>query len=207
VILNPRPADVDESDGFSADTLAPEWLAVRRYPAEVSTVGEGRLVLHGDGSTLDDLRPVFVGRRQRHEAAEFSVTVDAGSGTGGLTVRFDELHHYEIEVSAGVLKARAVIAGIRQEWTGPEVAGSVRLHLDCVPATGSTLLELLTSDHIRLGSTDPATGKRIDLAEVDGRYLSQETAASFTGRVVGLYAVDGDVAFSEFRYHGAGGQS
>ena len=76
-----------------------------------------------------------------------------------------------------------------------------------MPATGSTLLELLTSDHIRLGVTDPATGERTDLAEVDGRYLSQETAASFTGRVVGLYAVAGDVAFSEFRYHGAGGQS
>ena len=42
---------------------------------------------------------------------------------------------------------------------------------------------------------------------MDGRYLSQETAASFTGRVVGLYAVDGDVAFSEFRYHGAGGKA
>jgi xylan 1,4-beta-xylosidase len=37
---------------------------------------------------------------------------------------------------------------------------------------------------------------------VDGRYLSQETAASFTGRVIGLYAVNGEVNFSDFRYRG-----
>ena len=40
------------------------------------------------------------------------------------------------------------------------------------------------------------------LARVDGRYLSQETAASFTGRVIGVYAVRGSVTFSRYRYVG-----
>ena len=37
---------------------------------------------------------------------------------------------------------------------------------------------------------------------VDGRYLSQETAASFTGRVIGPFAVTGEPAFTEFSYLG-----
>ena len=41
------------------------------------------------------------------------------------------------------------------------------------------------------------------LADVDGRYLSAETAASFTGRVVGLYATTGRVAFAGLRYRGS----
>ncbi|NKF34646.1 hypothetical protein HER21_50415, partial [Pseudomonas sp. BGM005] len=40
-------------------------------------------------------------------------------------------------------------------------------------------------------STD---GARHELATVDGRFLSSETAESFTGRVIGAYAVSGDVA-------------
>jgi beta-xylosidase len=53
---------------------------------------------------------------------------------------------------------------------------------------------------VKVGSA--AGSEKHELARLDGRYLSQETAASFTGRVLGLYAVDGDVAFSGFRYSG-----
>jgi hypothetical protein len=50
-----------------------------------------------------------------------------------------------------------------------------------------------TSDVFHLGFT-PAGGERIELAQVDGRFLSSEVAESFTGRVFGVYAVQGDVA-------------
>jgi hypothetical protein len=202
VLLNPRPGDTTMVDDFSGDRLGPEWIAVRRYPKDLATVNAGTLQLTGEGSTLDDLRPFYVAVRQRNEAAEVSVTVDASGGVGGISVRFDERHHYDIEARPGVITARAVIATIRQEWSLPAPDGPVRLHLDCVPATGSLLIDLLTSDHVVLGYTDPTTGVRTDLARVDGRYLSQETAASFTGRVIGLYAVSGEVAFTSFRYSG-----
>jgi xylan 1,4-beta-xylosidase len=189
-------------DHFSGPALAPEWIGVRRYPAELADLtAPGRLTLTGDGSTLDDLRPVFVGLRQRHRQAEVSVTVDASSGTGGLAVRFDELHHYEIEVGGGTVTARGALASIRQEWNYPAPARVVTLHLECLPPTGSQLLDMLTSDIIVL-SVSAAGAEKRELARLDGRYLSQETAASFTGRVLGLYAVTGDVAFSDFRYSG-----
>jgi xylan 1,4-beta-xylosidase len=190
------------TDDFSGPTLSPEWVAVRRYPAELAdSAAPGRLVLIGDGSTMDDQRPVFLGRRQRHRQVEVSVTVDAGSGVGGLVVRFDELHHYEIEIGGGTVTARGAVASIRQEWSCPAPATVVTLHLECVPPGGSSLLDMLTSDIVVLSVSAAGTDKR-EVARLDGRYLSQETAASFTGRVIGLYAVDGEVGFSDFRYQG-----
>ena len=65
---------------------------------------------------------------------------------------------------------------------------------------------MLTNDIVVLEFQRPVRrGDRVELARVDGRYLSQETAASFTGRVIGLYAVSGSVGFSDFRYRGVDG--
>ena len=209
VLLNPRPGATEFADDFAGDSLAPEWIAVRRYPAEVSTVAGGRLVLAGEDGTLDAEQPVAVGVRQRNPWSSTSVRVDgvAGSGTGrgGLGVRYDEDHHYEIEVGDGVVTARACVAGIRQEWTTPLTPGlvvdsAVTLSLDTVPPDASSMLSGLTSDIVVLSVGTGAA--RAELARVDGRYLSQETAASFTGRVLVLYAVTGEVSFAGFRYTG-----
>ena len=40
------------------------------------------------------------------------------------------------------------------------------------------------------------------LLELDGRYLSSETAESFTGRVIGCFALEGEVAVDWFAYEG-----
>jgi xylan 1,4-beta-xylosidase len=206
VELSPRNGWVSVDDDFDGEALSPEWIAVRRYPTDlVKNHTPGRLVLQGDGSTLDDQRPVFLGRRQRHHQVQVSVTVDPGDGVGGLALRFDELHHYEIEVGGGLVTARAAVAGIRQEWTAPVPDGPVTLHLDCVPPSGTSLLDMLTNDIVVLSVSGGGADERVELARVDGRYLSQETAASFTGRVLGLYAVNGSVSFSKFRYRGVDG--
>jgi len=205
VLLNPRAGQFEFSDSFDGSSLGLEWIGVRRYPSSFASLSArpGHVVLSGDGSTLDDLRPAFLGYRQQHPLASVSVLVDPGSdGLGGLGVRYDELHHYEVEVSAGRVTARAAVAGIRQEWSvsiSPE--SPVTLRLDFVPSVGEGFLPNLTSDVVVL-SVETADGELHELARVDGRYLSQETAASFTGRVIGLYATSGDVAFTAFHYTG-----
>ena len=202
VILAPRSGDAAFVDDFDGDKLLPDWIAIRRYPAEVSTLADGRLVLHGDGSTLDDQHPVFLGYRQQHQQMESCVIVDVGEdGRGGLSVRFDELHHYEIEVGDGNVTARASVATIRQEWTVPAPAGPVTLHLDCVPPRVESFLDMFTCDMVVLSYSTEGSAKT-EVARIDGRYLSQETAASFTGRVLGLYAVIGNVSFAHFSYNG-----
>ena len=48
--------------------------------------------------------------------------------------------------------------------------------------------ELVTGDQI------------VTLAELDGRYLSTEVAAGFTGRVIGMYVTAAQAAFDWFDY-------
>ncbi len=205
VLLNPR-AGTRVEVGFSSDEpLDGEWLAIRRPTADVAdlTTRPGWLTLHGDGTTLDDPRPIFLGRRQEHLANRVTVRLDASSGVGGLAVRYDERFHVEIEAGVDAITARAVIGGLVQEWTHPYPGGIVDLHLDSLPPSQSPggTEQLLgdeagsafapTSDFIHLAAT--TGGERVQLAEVDGRFLSSETTESFTGRVNGVYAVTGEV--------------
>jgi hypothetical protein len=95
------------------------------------------------------------------------------------------------------------VATIRQEWRAPVPASRVTLRVESVPSTGNEFLDMLSPGFVVLSVSDDTTGVTTrELARLDGRYLSQEVAASFTGRVIGLYAVDGQLDFTDFRYNG-----
>jgi hypothetical protein len=168
-------------------------------------VRPGRLVIDGDGSTLDDPRPRFLGRRQLNQTACFAAVLDAADATGGLAVRYDEDHHYDVEATGDVrgnrVVARARLATLVQEWTVDLPAGEIALTIEAVMPPSGFGPSAMTSDSIRLSAS--AGGETVQLAEVDGRYLSAETAASFTGRVAGVYAVRGSIAVRELRYRGS----
>ncbi|MFG6279972.1 glycoside hydrolase family 43 protein [Microbacterium sp. 5K110] len=192
VALNPRPGTRAEV-AFAPDApLDGEWITPRRLPTELAdlTSRPGWLVLRSDGSTLDDPRPVFVGRRQEHLTQTTSVAVDCTAGVGGLACRYDENFHVEIEAGAGRLVARATVAGLVQEWDAPIDADVVTLRISSErPLSEGGFAR--TSDVFRLAAE--VDGRRIELAEVDGRFLSSETAESFTGRVMGVYVRAGRV--------------
>jgi len=159
------------------------------------TAKPGWLTLHGAGTTLDDAHPVFVGRRQEHLTNSVTVRMDAAAGVGGLAVRYDERFHVEVEAGGGAVIGRAVVGGLVQEKSVPFDGGQLELHLDSrkpAPADGFPR----TSDVFHLAAT--IDGERVELGEVDGRFLSSETTESFTGRVIGLYAVTGDVSFQSW---------
>ncbi|MFD4601124.1 glycoside hydrolase family 43 protein [Streptomyces sp. NPDC058464] len=199
----PTTEPVAFEDDFTGAVLGPQWISVRTPAADWSSLTErpGRLVVHADGSTMDDSRPRFVGRRQQHQAAEFSVRMDCSGGTGGLSLRIDEHHHYDIEAGAGTVRARARVGGLRQVWEqplpGPADEVTVRIVVEPTDTAGP---DALGPDLVRLCVGTPAGP--VELAALDGRYVSAETAAAFTGRVVGVYAAEGVVAFDRFRYRG-----
>lgn len=200
----PEPVQLAPPDGVVAEAFDftdpaalddPGWLAVRTTPGSVTSVVDGRLVVAGRVG-LDDPRPQFVGRRQRHLTTTVSTRVDASAGVGGLAVRYDEDHWFALEARAGTVTARAHLAGLAQSWPVDVPAGEVELRIETAPAPVGLTSEAMGGDRIRL-----LAGDRL-LVELDGRYWTAETCASFTGRVVGLYAAGGAVAFADFRYAG-----
>ena len=208
VLLAPRTGEEEERFDFSdpASLDDPGWLAVRALPTAVGSLTEkpGRLTITGDGSTLDDPEPRFVGRRQRHLTSTVCTTVDASAGVGGLGFRYDEHHHVALEARGSgdstVVTARASVAGLRQSWEATIAGAEVELRIETAPPAGGFTAESMGGDRVQL----VASGREgaIVLTELDGRYWTAETCASFTGRVVGLYATEGTVTFAEYNYHG-----
>jgi xylan 1,4-beta-xylosidase len=184
-------------DDFDSDTLAPSWISVRSRPRLSLTDRPCHLTLYARGESLDDPEIAFVGRRQQHHSCRVRASADP-FGTGGLAVRLDERHHYEIELGDGELRVLARVGSLRTT-VAARPAQSGRLRIDIVATPGDDWDPLAGPDTIRLGLEHP-DGEFEALAELDGRYLSTEVAGGFTGRVIGMYATTGSMVFDWFDY-------
>ncbi|MFE7860834.1 glycoside hydrolase family 43 protein [Streptomyces sp. NPDC057403] len=197
--LVPGPAEPVRDD-FDLGQLRPQWISLRDRPAEHCTTTErsGWLTLHARGGSLDVPDVVFVGRRQQHPACEARTLIDAARGRGGLAVRLDEEHHYEIEASGTEVRLLSRIGPLRTVVASRTVpAGPVVLG---VRVSGTPLRDARTGpDVVTLGFEEP-DGTFTGLGTLDGRYLSTEVAGGFTGRVIGMYAAAGTVHFDWFDY-------
>ncbi|WP_324788105.1 glycoside hydrolase family 43 protein [Streptomyces sp. H51] len=197
--LVPGPVESGRDD-FDLAELRPYWISVRDRPVERCTTAErtGWLTLRARGDGLDDPDVVFVGRRQQHLTCRVRTRIDPARGRGGLAVRLDEEHHYEIEASEGEVRVLArvgplrTVVGSRAVPPGPVVLG-LRVS-DTPPRDARTGPDTLT-----LGVEEP-DGAFTVLGTLDGRYLSTEVAGGFTGRVIGMYASAGTVHFDWFDY-------
>jgi xylan 1,4-beta-xylosidase len=198
VRLAARETVEEETFDFNDPTALddPGWLAVRATPASAASVKDGRLSLTGRAG-LDAPRPQFLGRRQRHLSATVSATVDASAGTGGLAIRYAEDHWLALEARRGQVTARAHLAGIEQAWPVTVPAGEVELWMEMSPPPPGFAPGAAGGDRIRLLAGDTL------ITELDGRYWTAETCASFTGRVIGLYARQGTVTVGRWKYRGS----
>ncbi len=197
------PAVTPVRDDFDDTELHPRWISLRRRCVETTTKERpGWLSLHAGGGSLDDLDGTFVGRRQQDLSCRVRALVDAGQGRGGLAVRLDEHHHYEIEVGPGEVRVLARIGPLRTVVAvQPVPQEPIVLGIDVTdpPAGGDARTG---PDVLRLGTEGP-DGAFTALAALDGRYLSTEVAGGFTGRVIGMYAAAGTVHVDWFDYHPA----
>lgn len=206
VELNPRRGVMEEVIAFDspAALLDPGWIGVRALPADIGRVTDGRLLLSG-GRHLSDAHPAMIGRRQRHLSTAISTRVDAREGTGGLAGRYDEISWFSLSArtvgDSTTVTATASLSGIRQTWSAQLPAGDVELRIDTAPPSADfSKREFLGGDRIRLSAVSGE--RKVLLADLDGRYWTSEVCTSFTGRVIGLYAEEGSVAFSEWYYRG-----
>jgi len=189
-------------DDFDEPRPHPYWISPRSRPAEVYSLTErpGWLTLHARGRSLDDPEVTFSGRRQQHLSCRARTLADPADGRGGLAIRLDERHHYEVEAGDGEIRALARIGPLRQTLGTLAVQpGPVILRIDVAafpPGLGSPSQG---PDTVYLG-TEEADGRFTVLAGLDGRYLSTEVAGGFTGRVIGMYAAAGIARFDWFDY-------
>lgn len=141
----------------------------------------------------------FVGRRQQHPSCRVRTSLDAAEGEGGLAVRLDESHHYSVEVTSGQVRVRARIGPLHTVVASrPAPSGPVVLRVETVPV--DTVKDARTGpDFVALGFEEP-DGAFVELASLDGRYLSTEVAGGFTGRVFGMFASADSVHFDWFDY-------
>ncbi|MEV2245750.1 glycoside hydrolase family 43 protein [Streptomyces sp. NPDC049970] len=216
--LTPHPwPDEPHRDDFDSPELAPCWVSLRRLDPSAARLAErpGHLVLHARADALDRQGALFVGRRQRDPDCSARARTEVGEGgIGGLAVRLDEAHHYQVETDGRTVRAVARIGPLRQTVAERQVAsGPLTLRVDVTTAhvlpptvtargedgegAATQGLRVGGPDTLRLGYETEGGDFEI-LAELDGRYLTTEVAGGFTGRVIGMYATRNAVAFDWF---------
>ena len=200
----PREPEVRiHRDDFEGPELHARWLAVRRSPHTFASLKarHGYLTLSGSKSTLDSPEPSFIGLRQQHHQCRVRARVEAATGAeAGLAVLMDEAAHYEVSVRGDRVIARARIGPLRAVVDDvPRPNGSVVLRVETRPGGAGP-------DIVVLGFEDDGGDFQV-LAELDGRYLSTEVAGGFLGRVIGMYAVEGDAVFDWFDYEALDAES
>lgn len=201
VELAPRPGVVRLSDDFEEPELGGDWIAVRRLPAEIgsTTTRPGWLTVEARGASIEDAKPAFIGRRVLHPTARASIRIDVAEGRGGIVLRYDETSYLSVVADGASVVAHARLKGIEQSWSLDCSETELELAIDAHRPRGGGLFT--TSDDIDLVAI--VGGAEHVLATIDGRYLSSEVTESFTGRVVGVAALDGVVHVDRFEYVGS----
>lgn len=192
----PAPASPWRDD-FDTPRLGPEWISPHRWPIGHSSTTErpGWLTVHARGGSLDATDVALVGVRQCRLRSQIRARVDVSAGRGGLAVRLDERHHYEIEAGDGRVRVLARVGMLAVEVaTAPLAGDTVTLVVRMLDPRDDDrpLGPRQGPDTIALG-VERGDGCLDELAALDGRYLSTEVAGGFTGRVIGLYAARGVV--------------
>lgn len=196
VELDPERVVADVEDGFRSAVPDREWIAVRRLPTDVATIEDGCLRIVGEDRAMEHPEPTFIGRRQRMLYCSIEIDVSECSGIGGLSLRYDENFHVDLELDGDELVARSCVPTMVTEHRRQRPHGPVTLVATMTPPP-SDVGAAMPSDLIRLSFRHP-NGADTELAVFDGRMLSAEVCCSFTGRVVGAYCTTGTMTITRF---------
>ncbi|PKQ26845.1 MAG: glycoside hydrolase family 43 protein [Actinobacteria bacterium HGW-Actinobacteria-4] len=180
------------SDSFDTWPLHPRWVSPGLRPEDfVAPAPGGGALVSPAGSPIG--RPSLLAARARDAWWESRVTVRPGLGTAVLTVRLDDRHWCEVRADSTTVAAVTRIGDVESTLgTMAHSGGSVVLVARAVEPT------TLGPDDVVVGFD--ADGAFTELGRIDGRYLSTEVAAGFTGRVIGVRAIDADVTVTTFGY-------
>ncbi len=172
------------TDDFSAARLDARWVVPGGEPGSVGVRHpSGGLELRHlpDGPT----GPGLLCTRVRDLAWTADATFE---GSGRFLVRLDDRHWYGLTLEDGQVRATVRVGALQQELNAVPVVGTtVVLRIACLPPRSARVpLGDAGPDELVL-SIDDGDGP-LELARLDGRYLSTEVASGFTGRMLALCA-------------------
>jgi hypothetical protein len=173
-------------DDFAASELHPRWVAPGAAPR----------VHWADGVVLGG----FLLTRALDEYWTAEAELDVSAGTAAFVVRIDDRHWYGLTADGETVTATLAI-GPAVRTVSAVAAGSVvslRIRALRPPASGP-FREVTEPDLVEL-SVLREDGSAEILGAFDGRYLSTEVAAGFTGRMIGVRVLEGTASLREFRY-------
>lgn len=180
--LTPAPVFADD---FSAPELDQRWVSPAGDPTTFARCGKGGLELTRPS---DDSRFLLCTRvRQQQWRAE--ATFDLTAGGGRLVLRQDGRHWYSVEADQQQVRVVVQVGPFRQVAAQAQIDfTAVTLLIAAEPPAGAgTMGANLGPDEIVLGYR--AGEDTVELARLDGRYLTPEVAGGFTGRLIGVGAL------------------
>ncbi len=189
----PRPARTAFVEDFTRP-LGPRWVSPSGAMAGVSVSGAG-LVL----DAVAGARPV-VARVQDLEWSA-TATIDVAAGAARMVLYLGAGHWYGVEVHGRTATAVSKVGPFEQRFGSHLLPGDGALQLRIsasVPAARPNGWPANEPDFVSLACLDGDAV--IELARLDGRYLSTEVAGGFTGRTVGMWALSGRVTVRDFAY-------
>jgi hypothetical protein len=182
------PADNSFTDDFTSAGLHPRWVAPGAPPV-VHRAGPGEPVLGGSLLT-----------RALDEYWTAVARLDVSHGTATFVVRIDDRHWYGLTADGSTVTATVAIGPAVRTVTAVAAGSVVSLRIRALePPVSGPFREITEPDLIELSVLDD-DGRAEVLGSFDGRYLSTEVAAGFTGRMIGLRVLDGTVTLRGFHY-------
>ncbi|MFK4759835.1 family 43 glycosylhydrolase [Microbacterium sp. ZW T5_45] len=181
-------------DRFDADALHPRWIAPSIPPASVATPG-GALTPSRTPDETDGLAVLATRVRDLAWNARAAFTGDACLG-----IRISGSHWYGVESIGDVIRVRAVVGPLAQVViTASSEDGDVL----AIRSRREVVLHDNTRgpDDVFLGVE--RSGAFVELAGLDGRYISTEVAGGFTGRMLTVEALAEGVSVTRVGYEPA----
>ncbi|WP_033261199.1 glycoside hydrolase family 43 protein [Amycolatopsis vancoresmycina] len=176
------------SDGFPTPELHPRWVAPGASP-RVRSAGPGELVISG-----------FLLTRASDEYWTAVARLDVSSGKAAFVVRIDDRHWYGLTADGETVTATLAIGPAVQTLSAVAAGAVVSLRIRALrPPASGPFREVTEPDLVEL-SVLRDNGAVDVLGAFDGRYLSTEVAAGFTGRMIGVRVLKGTVTLREFHY-------
>lgn len=195
----PPEADHSFVDVFDKADLDRRWLGTGMFPSSFTrrTDGPGLVIDSESGGPGVPL----LAARVRDAEWTASARIDATAGTGRLVLRIDEDHECGLTFDGEAVEAALTIGPAGRTFRRVAVArGSVPvLRISVRLPEARPYLAPHEADLVELSVVTGDGGEQV-LATFDGRYISTEVAGRFTGRVVGVEALSGQVVLHDMRY-------